>query len=340
MRLLPLALFLAACLALPASVAAAEQGQGRPWRVFILHSYDPDYIWTSQEEQGIRAALRGRPCVFEVHHLDVRKRPGLARKDGTVRETLARIEAFDPDVVIATDDAAQAWVVQPHLAGRERPQVFFCGVNAPPSDYGFPGGNVSGVRERYHYREGFELLRRIAPGATTAVFLADSSDTSGHLLRALREECAVNGRLALQLLQARTVKTFQQWQAVVRESQPVAGALALGPCQSLVDEGTGAVVPVAEVMDWTVSVNRLPTLGFTDGAARYEILCGVLESAQEQGFLAGSMAAEALATGRRAGEMPLRVNEQGTVLVNLRAAARLSLNMPFEVIEAAGTVVE
>ena len=92
-------------------------------------------------------------------------------------------------------------------------------------------------------------------------------------------------------------------------------------------------------MAWTNSVNTKPTLGFADFSLDHDILCGVLESGHEQGFLAGIMALEAMTSGTPAGRLPMRVNDTGMVMLNLKTAERLHIDIPYEIIEAAGAVI-
>jgi len=310
-----------------------------PARVFILQSYNPEYVWTQNIDQGIRDALAGLDVVYEAFYLDAKRQPDpqLLRQAG--EEAWQRITQWAPRVVVTVDDAAQALVAAPRLRGRESPQVVFCGVNAPLSRYGFPAANVSGVRERWHYREGFALLKRILPGLRSVAFLVEDSE-SGRLVAGDLLEERRNGPFALDLAGVETVGTFQQWQRRILHYQAEADALALGLYNSLVDEATGRVVPPDAVMAWTNAANARPTLGFSDIAKDHGLLCGVLESGHEQGYLAGSMVRAILTQGVAAGTLPVRINEQGVVLVNLKTATQHGIVVPYEIIEAAGVVVQ
>ncbi len=326
------------------SAAFAHEPQGEPPQkpnaplVFIVHSYDAGYLWSQGISQGIREALRGK-ARLDTFHLDVRQDMDPESLHAKVRDILARIEDEKPQVVIAADDAAQQLLVAPHLKGRATPQVIFCGVNAPPGKYGYPARNVSGVRGRWHFRQSFELLKTIAPRARRIELLTDDSESSVYVLGDLEEDRRRYGAFAMQVRVERA-GTYQQWQARVRASQKSADALAVGIYNSLRDERTGEAVPPETVIAWTNSVNKLPSLGFSDYAIRHGQLCGVLGSAHEQGLLAGAMARTVLERGVNAGSLPLRVNQTGTVLVNLKTAERLGLVIPFAIIEAAGVVVQ
>ena len=313
--------------------------EGAKPRILVVHSYNAGYIWCGQINSGIDEALRGSGAIIDVLYMDAKRNPAPEALRHSAQQALQRIEQWRPQVVITVDDVAQQYLVVPHLLGGTSPQVIFCGVNAPIKKYGFPTANVSGVRERWHYRDGFSLLKRIAPQVKNVAFLVENSESGGYVLEDLQAERQAATALPLRITMAEKVHTFQQWQKLVLRAQHKADALALGLYNSLVDEKTGAVVSPDVVMAWTNSVNTKPTVGFSDIAKQHGLLCGVLESGHEQGFLAGGMAREVLG-GASAGTLPVRINTKGTVFVNLRTAKKLRAHVPYAIIEAAGEVAQ
>ncbi|MFZ5426374.1 MAG: ABC transporter substrate-binding protein [Thermodesulfobacteriota bacterium] len=335
-----LALVLMVCPLLAAAVPCrAQEGEPpRPARVFVVHSYNPEYVWVRNINQGILEALSGSVAAYEFFYMDAKRRPGKHNLELAARGALARIESFDPDVVIAADDPAQAYLTVPYLKGKARPQVIFCGVNAPPSLYGFPASNVSGVRERWHYREGFGLLKRLFPHAKSAVFMVEASESGRYVADDLKEDLEKGGPFELEVAGIEIVSTFDDWKRLVEHYRGRTDAFALGLYQSIRDADAGVASP-EKVIAWTFSATDKPTLGFSDVSIEHGILCGVLESAHEQGFLAGSMARQALPGGVPAGQLPMRLNDRGVIMVNLNTAERLGVDIPYELIEASGVVV-
>ena len=323
-------------LLLPAGAHPLTPGQ----RVLVVHSYSPDNAWTGKIAAGIREGLKGSGASIESFYMDAKRRPAPEQLRQAALQAMERIAALTPQVVIAVDDAAQEYLVVPHLRGQAGPQVIACGVNAPFAKYGYPAANVSGVRERWHYRDGFSLLKQILPKVQSVAFLVEDTETGGYAVADLRDDARQNGPFALRLAGVERVRTFQQWQALIRRYQTRVDALALPLYHGLKDERTGQVVPPEEVMAWTNSVNKLPTLGFVDYAKDHGLLCGVLASGEEQGYLAGRMAAAVLSTGQQAGTMPVQVNKRGVVMVNLKTAHRLGVAVPYPIIEAAGVLVK
>ncbi len=307
--------------------------------VLVVHSYNPEYVWAQQINQGLREALRGLEVELEFFYMDAKRGPDPERLRRSGLEALALVEATRPRLVVAVDDAAQEYLAAPHLKGRAAPQVIFCGVNAPLSKYGYPAENVSGVRERWHFRDGFGLLKQAAPAVRSAVFLVDDSESGRYVADDLRAELR-KGPMAVRVAAVETVATYQQWQRRVLAWKGRTDALAMGLYHSLRDETTGRVVPPEQVMAWTAKASPVPSLGFSDAAKDHGLLCGVLESGHEQGFLAGTMAREALISGAPVGRQALRINTRGVVLLNLKTAKSLGLMLPFTLIESAGVVVQ
>ncbi len=308
---------------------------GPPLQVLVVQSYNPEYVWCREIDAGIRDALAQTGAEIETLYLDAKRRPDPAAIRHAAAEALARIQALAPQVVIAVDDAAQASLTVPFLKDRPSPQVVFCGVNAPLETYGFPAQNVTGVLERYHFREGFALVKKILPQAKTAVFLGEDSESTRFVIDDLHHDAPY----ALEIVGAKRCRTFQEWQREVAFYKPLADVFSFGPYNALVDERTGRTVPPEEIMAWTLAAMAKPTLGFADIAKEHGMLCGILESGFEQGKLAGEMARRILETGEPAGRLPVRINVEGVVMVNLRTAERLGVRIPFPIIEAAGVVL-
>jgi len=308
-------------------------------RVLVVHSYTKDYPWTQAIDKGLHDGLRDTRARIETAYLDAKRDQSPESLQAKALALLERIQAVDPQVVIAVDDPAQIYLSAPHLRGRAKPQVIFCGVNAPLKNYGFPAANVSGVRERWHFRQSVDLLQQISPRVRRVGLVTDDSETSVFLLAGIREEMAKGGPMTVTVAGLNKVATFQQWQRTVLRLQGRADALAVGLFHSLRDERTGQVVAPEKVHAWTEAANRLPTIGFGEYARKHELLCGILSSGWEQGALAAAMARSILEQGKKAGELPVRLNQKGLVYINLKTAKRFGIIVPYGIIEAGEEVV-
>jgi ABC-type uncharacterized transport system substrate-binding protein len=311
-----------------------------PLRVFVAQSYDADYIWCEHINQGLTEALASLAPVIEIAYLDAKRRPDPAGLAERAADMAQRIREFAPDVVIAVDDAVQHYLVVPSLKDKPGgPQVVFCGVNAPLANYGYPAANVSGIRERWHFREAFALGKRLLPAAKTVALIVEDSESGRYVVADLVEEQAKGGPYSLEVRHVDVVRTENEWREKFIRYQDEVDILALGLYQSIrTDDGRGVINPET-LMAWTREINRRPLLGFAGVATRDGHLFGVLESGFEQGYLAGTMAAEIVTRGVAAGTLPVGINNQGTIMLNLGAAATIGLDIPYEIIEAAGVVL-
>lgn len=309
------------------------------YKIFVVHSYDNSYIWCKHINEGISESLKQLNVEYKYFYMDAKNNPTTQNLRATAAEAFKLIQEYKPNIIIAADDPVQEYLVSPYL-NKTKYNVIFCGVNANPSIYGFPSENVSGVRERWHYREAFKLLKQIVPEAKTAAFIVEDSESGRFVLDDMLEDFKDSGPFALTLIGVKKVRTLQEFKAEVLKYNKKADALALGLYQSLFDAETGKMASPAETTAWIHSVVTKPTIGFADVAAEQGMLCGILESAHEQGYLAGAMAQEVLAQKIKPGALPMRRNKNGVVLVNLRTAERIGVNIPFEIIEAAGVVVK
>lgn len=309
-------------------------------RVVVVHSYHREYIWVQAVDQGIKESLHSLKPRIETFYLDAKHDLDAESLRNKAQDILERIETLKPQVVITVDDAAQVYLAAPLLKDRASPQVIFCGVNAPLNKYGFPARNVSGVRERWHFPQSFSLLKKIAPKARRVVFLTDDSESSSYVLADLKEDRRLGGPFALPQVKVEQVGTYQQWQRKVLASQAKADFLTMGIYLSQRDERTGKVVSADSVNAWTKKANKLPTIGFADYVLEHGQFCGVIQSGQEQGAVAGSMARQVLEHGVAAGSLPVRINQKGVVALNLKTAESLGIVLPFGIIEAAGVVIK
>lgn len=307
--------------------------------VLVVQSYSKAYPWSRQLNQGLEEALKGSGASVKTFYMDAKAHGDEASLTQKAKEALAVIEREKPLVVVTCDDAAQEYLAVPYLKGRDAPQVIFCGVNAPLKKYGYPMANISGVHERLYVRDSLGLLKKLDAGIETATLLTDGSETSAYVVEDMRDDLRRKGAFPMRIKSVSVAKTFQEWKLAVQRNQTRTDALLVALYHTLVDEQTGQVVPADEVMAWTSANNKLPTAGLVDFSANHGLLCGVLESGHEQGYLAGGMVRQILA-GTPAGQLPVRLNKRGVVSLNLKTAKDLNLAIPYPLIESAGIVIK
>jgi ABC-type uncharacterized transport system substrate-binding protein len=115
-------------------------------RIFWLDSYDPSNKWTAEMGRAIRTTLEGHDVDFKIHHMDTKRNKSEAFKQKAALKAVDLIKRYRPDVVIASEDNASKYVVEPYFKNKAIPFVF-CGVNHTAKRYGYPYKNATGIIE-------------------------------------------------------------------------------------------------------------------------------------------------------------------------------------------------
>ena len=110
-------------------------------KIFYISSYHDGYPSSDNITKGILETIKEENITLKVFFMDTKLNPGEEKVQVKVKEALKQIEKFLPDLVIAADDNAVKYIVQPHL--KDIP-VVFCGVNWSACQYEL-GDNVTGI---------------------------------------------------------------------------------------------------------------------------------------------------------------------------------------------------
>jgi ABC-type uncharacterized transport system substrate-binding protein len=292
-----------------------------PKKVLLVHSYHAEYEWVASVTRGVKSALMGRNVDLQIFYMDTKRHNDEAWKKRAGDEARKVVAEWRPDVVIASDDNAQAYFAK-HYAGRPAPQIVFCGVNADASDYGYPASNITGVLERPNFTASLELFKKLVPQARRVAVVNDNSLTSTTTMAYFKQQPA-----PLEVVAWNMLDTFAEWQEAVRRAQTAADAIAVYNYHTIRKEGSTESMVPQELMSWTVAHSRIPIIGFITFAVDDGSLCGFLESAMEQGTLAGKIANQML-DGKTAQDIPMVTGVEGQTMVNLATARQLGIEIP------------
>jgi ABC-type uncharacterized transport system substrate-binding protein len=309
-------------------------------RVLVLHSYNTDFVWVKDVNQGILRGLQeerfevDKNMTLEYFYMDTKRKTDEKWKLEVAGKAKARIAAFKPDVVIAVDDNAQQYVVK-DLANGEIPFVFL-GVNANPMDYGYlrsmeaPGGQVTGSIERERFEQSLALLRQLVPGISKLAVLCDDGPTGKPIVERVLEK---SPSLGIDIVATKQTGSFSEWKRFVKKVQPQADALLVILYHTLKND---AGEPVNEnlVLNWTIENSHLPDFGFWSWAVEGGLLCSEAISGFQQGHYAATVAAYVL-LGQSPGEFPVDKPQRGEICINLARAKMLGIEIPYELARTA-----
>lgn len=299
-------------------------------RVLLINSYHEGYPWSDAIVEGARKVLAGTGVEFNVYYMNTKQREDEAWKRKAGDMAIYLVRDWRPDVIITADDNAQQYFGRMYV-DTEIP-IVFCGVNTPPSKYGYPASNVTGIIERPFFRKSVRLAQQL--GAVKKITVLSSEDpTSEGAVQFMRDhpvDCETKVRL---------VDKFSDWKKIVYESNQQADVLAIYMYHTIRDGDNPAILDPVKVMMWTVENAKIPTLGFFEFGVQDGLLMGVVESGQEHGQEAAKYALEIL-RGVPIRALPVKRANVGIKMINRDTAKRLGLRLPATLTRGAVVVPE
>ena len=292
-------------------------------KVLFIDSYHEGYAWSDGVLNGIESGLEGKGIELKVVRMDTKRNKDDAFKKQSALKAKAEIENFKPDVVIASDDNAAKFLIQPYYKNSTLPFVF-CGINWDASVYGLPYNNATGMVEVAPVAELLEQLRQYSPGEKIGVIAADDLTT--------RKEAENTKRI----LGIDTVNYFAADMADWKK-----GFLQLqGKVDTLLIANTAGLKGWSEeeAADFVAANTKVPTGATLEHMAPFAML-SFTKIAEEQGFYAAVTALKIL-NGTSPKSIPVVKNKDGKLYVNLKIAKKLDVEIPFDVLESASKVIE
>jgi putative ABC transport system substrate-binding protein len=279
-------------------------------------------VLMSSREAEYKEALRG----FK----ETAKQPVVAEYDmeddiDRGRKQLAEIEAkVKPELILAVGfSALQAVVNQTDIP------IVYCMVLNPPSVLGDTARKVTGASMNIAVEQPLRLLKQLGPNIKRIGVVYNPARTGYLVKRAV----AVARQEGLQLV-TREVTSARDAIAAVGPLLEEVDALWLVPDESLLQRA------VVQQMLLLAYRKRVPLLGLAEGHAKMGALLALsFASTQDIGRQAGELANEVL-SGKSAGDLPYTTARQTSLIVNLKAAQKLGLEVPKAVLGRATTVIQ
>lgn len=237
-------------------------------RIVVLHALSAQAAWTQDIQQGLQARLLSNrlPVVVEHTHMNLdllSRNADITRVSEDIRRRMTRTP---PDVLIAVDDEANAWVAR-HFTTQKKPQIVYAGVMMPPSHYGYEADSgIVGLQEQLPLHGISEFLSHAFPGQSKRVAILGASTLTGsiEMAQALDHDWKPH-----KIVAHASVHHFQDWKAFVAGPglhADILIVLSTDTVRSVHDDQT--MTDEAEVIAWTEShANPLP-VGVRDAYVR------------------------------------------------------------------------
>lgn len=185
----------------------------RAAKCLYVSSYHQGYAWSDGVERGLRSVLKGR-CDIRQFDMDTKRNKDEGYKKKVALQAKALIEAWEPDVVITSDDNAAKYLIKPYYREHDLPFVF-SGINWTVDAYGFPYSNVTGIVEVAPVKAIFDRVNDLQGNPQRGFYLgADTLTERKNLDRFVKAA----SRQGIEL-QYRLAPSMQDWVAGYREAQ-------------------------------------------------------------------------------------------------------------------------
>lgn len=314
---------IASLFATAAFIGTPPAAQAEQDRVLFLNSYHQGYTWSDDILEGIETVLEDADVELKVHYMDTKRNTSDDYMNKAGRTAKKVIESYGPDVVIACDDNASQYVVQPYYKNADLPFVF-CGVNWEADSYGYPYDNVTGMVEVDGIKGLVHLMKRITDSTDDIGFIGSDTNTNHKVEKNLE-------RVLGQDLKARYAKDFESFKteftALQDDTDFIIFYLFSGIKGWSEEAGTRFMADATQV----------PTATFQAGVIPY-VTMGYLKVAQEQGRWSAKQALKIL-DGTKPAEIEITRNKEGELVLNSAMAEAAGIDVPYSFIELTDRVV-
>ncbi|OVE81828.1 hypothetical protein BVY04_02330 [bacterium M21] len=295
-------------------------------RVLHINSYHRGYPWSDNLELGMRNGFDKGGGLIDLRHfyMDSKHDQSEEHLAQVTSKVLAEIEAWNPDLVIVSDDNACKYIAAPYLRGKPIP-VIFCGVNWDAISYGFPCENVTGMLEIDPVERLKKVLRPFAAGDRIGFLCADVLSTR-KVIRSVQQECGVT------FADGTFATTFEEWKNAYRRMQGSVDMIFLFSHVGLTGWGD------EEAEAWVLAEAKIPSGTMVEHGSPFALV-GVVKVAEEQGDWAAKAALKVL-NGTPMSEIPVVRNKTARTILNMELARKLEIKFPMELIEHATFVGE
>ena len=184
---------------------------GRTYKVLYVDSYHPTYPPNASIHKGVEDVLLPNKVKIRYTYMDAKHRKTQADQRTAAVRIRREIEEWQPDIVIAADDSASKYLIEPYYKDAGLPVVFI-GVNWDSEQYGYPYSNATGQVEVEMVAQLIDKLKEFSKGARVGL-LSGNTLTDRNTLNHYRNV------LKLEFDKVYLVDDYQDWCEKYRKLQ-------------------------------------------------------------------------------------------------------------------------
>ena len=298
-------------------------GEG-PIKIFYLNSFNSEnFPLTQKNIVAFKKVFEDAGIEIEIKQfdMDVIRNPSNESKENAANTARAMIEEYKPDMIYATDDAAQELVAVEYI--NTNIPIVFSGVNEDPKKYGYDKAkNVAGVLERVHFVSAIDFARILYPEIKKIGVVGADYYLWKEVIERMKSEASAFPDI--NFVGWDLFYNYSDYQNKVIDYQNKVDALILLGLEGM-KYSDGNNVPGNVFAKWTVENNKLPEITFWDFNVAAGNLLSVDVSATEQGKAAGNLAKKILIDGAKPSSFKFESTSNGVKNINLKRAEQLEL---------------
>lgn len=314
-------------------------------RVLVLHSLERSSGWAQSMDEGMRGVLRlnRRPVLVQWHYLGIERFTSEEARQEAALQAKRAIAQLRPDMVLAVDDEAQAYVAQHYAvaagltqAAQPEIRIVFAAIDHPAAEYGYDqAANVTGILERLPLSAVREALPTLYSGQTARIAVIGLADQTG---RGQIQQVQAFDWGPHRLVAALTLPDFDAWKTAIQQMQDQVDVLIVLSFDGLpLSAGAARRASMTDVAAWIEAHAKPVPIGIGSSFVTHGGGLAITPSPREMGEVAMR---QTLAWQRAIGEGQLQApvvvsNAQYRVAVRESALRLRGVALPSIYLEAA-----
>lgn len=287
-----------------------------PHKIYYINSYHEGYGSSDDVMQGIVETFTDKNVELKIFFMDTKRKSSEKEMQLATKIALEEIKAFQPDLLIASDDNAVKYIIEPHFNNKNIP-VVFCGVNWSAEQYAL-GKNVTGMLEVIPLRECIMEVLKSYPETKNLVVLSENSLSEQNntiLLDTLYRNLGLYPKYFL-------ADDFNQWKNYFREANETANLIYM-PTNGAIKNWNN--MEAQRLVEETL---KIPAITCDDFMMPF-VVFGLTKIAKEQGEWAAKTASKIL-DGTSPSEISYTKNKQWEAWLNNNLAKKIKFKIEEE----------
>ena len=263
-------------------------------RVLVLHSADRSNGWAQRMDEGMRDVLKlnRRPVLVQWHYLGMERLTGEEDRQEAALQAKRAIAQLRPDMVLAVDDEAQAYVAQHYAvaagsaqAAQPETRIVFAAIDHPAAEYGYDqAANVTGILERLPLPAVREALPMLHRGQSARIAVIGLADKTG---RGQTQQVQAFDWGPHRLVAALTLPDFDAWKAAIQQMSDQVDVLIVLSFDGLpLSAGSAQPARMTDIAAWIETHAKPLPMGIDSGFVEHGGGLAIAPSPREIGEVA------------------------------------------------------